>query len=155
LLTAFKHFLNKQWDHARAQKRGGGQTVLSLDFERANSSLQFEPSENLTPEACYERQWALTLLANILDQLQQEMDDGGKGAQFGVLKDFLVAEGEPQRYATVAAQLGISEAAARKAASRLRQRYRELLRGAILQTVSGPEEVEDELHNLFHALSLR
>ena len=32
LLTAFKHFLSKQWEKAKAQKRGGGRTPISLDF---------------------------------------------------------------------------------------------------------------------------
>ena len=35
LLTAFKHFLSKQWKKAKAQKRGGGRSPISLDFESA------------------------------------------------------------------------------------------------------------------------
>src|SRR4026207_509679 len=32
LLTAFKHFLAKEWDKARAQKRGGGLRRRTLGF---------------------------------------------------------------------------------------------------------------------------
>jgi RNA polymerase sigma-70 factor (ECF subfamily) len=49
----------------------------------------------------------------------------------------------------VAAELGVNEAAARMAASRLRGRYRELLRDEIVQTVSTPEEIDDEVRHLF------
>ena len=38
------------------------------------------------------------------------------------------------------------------AASRLRHRYRELLRFEIARTVAGPDEVEDGIAHLFHAL---
>ena len=31
LLTAFKNFVSKQWNKARAQKRGGGRKIVSLD----------------------------------------------------------------------------------------------------------------------------
>jgi RNA polymerase sigma-70 factor (ECF subfamily) len=47
----------------------------------------------------------------------------------------------------------MSEGAVRVAAHRLRQRYRELLRNEIAQTVATPAEVEDELRHLFAALS--
>ena len=47
----------------------------------------------------------------------------------------------------------MSEGAVKVAAHRLRQRYRELLREEIANTVAGPEEVEEELRHLFAALS--
>ena len=34
----------------------------------------------------------------------------------------------------------------------MRQRYRELLRAEIAETVTGPEEVEDEIRKLFATL---
>jgi hypothetical protein len=46
----------------------------------------------------------------------------------------------------------MTEAAARKAASRMRQRYGELLREEIAQTVTGTDDIEDEIHSLFQAL---
>jgi len=47
----------------------------------------------------------------------------------------------------------LSEGAARVAVHRLRQRYGELLRREIAQTVDGPEEAEEELRYLLAALS--
>jgi len=44
------------------------------------------------------------------------------------------------------------EAALKMAVSRMRQRYGELLRAEIAKTVSGPEQVEEELRALFTAL---
>jgi RNA polymerase sigma-70 factor (ECF subfamily) len=55
-------------------------------------------------------------------------------------------------YATTAARLGMSEGAVKVAAYRLRQRYRELLREEIAQTVANPEEIEEEIRYLFTCL---
>jgi RNA polymerase sigma-70 factor (ECF subfamily) len=52
----------------------------------------------------------------------------------------------------VAAQLGLSEAALKSAIYRLRQRYGELIRAEIANTVASPAEVEDELRHLFAVL---
>jgi RNA polymerase sigma-70 factor (ECF subfamily) len=43
----------------------------------------------------------------------------------------------------------MSEAAVKKAARRLRARYRELLRERIAATVGGTDQVEDEIRALF------
>ena len=57
LLTAFKRFLSKQHEHATAQKRGGGKTVLSLDFVSGEQRYKLEPSHDWTPEKIYQRRW--------------------------------------------------------------------------------------------------
>lgn len=49
LLASLKHFMANERERANTQKRGGGQTVLSLDFESAEKRLQFEPSKSLIP----------------------------------------------------------------------------------------------------------
>jgi len=151
LLTACQHFLSKHWARAKAQKRGGGRQPLSLDF--ATTDRRLEPlSAARTPEQEYERQWALALLAEVLDLLGREYTQAGKGSLLAALKPFLLGEHAGLTYAAVAEKLGMTEAATKMAASRLRRRYRELLRQEIAQTVAGPEEVDDELRHLFTAL---
>ena len=154
LLTAFKHFLSRQWEKARAQKRGGGRAPLSLDFGAADSSLRIDAAGGLTPEQFYDQQWAITLLRRIVERLEAESGENGKGAVFTELKGFLVGDHGGTTYAEAAERVGLSEAAVKKAVSRMRQRYRELLREEIAETVAGPEEVEDEIRKLFAALAL-
>ncbi|MHB8861245.1 MAG: RNA polymerase sigma factor [Pirellulaceae bacterium] len=149
LLTAFKHFLSKQWGKARAQKRGGGRTPLSIDFDRADARYGIEPSAGLTPEQLYDRQWAVTLLEQVMAQLAEEYADRGKGELFQRIKDFAIGDHAGARYAHAAASLGMSEAAAKMAAHRLRQRYRQLLREQIAQTVATPQDVDAEIRELF------
>ena len=55
LLASMKHFLSKERDRARAQKRGGGRACLSLDFEDAENRYRLEPADTMTPERLFER----------------------------------------------------------------------------------------------------
>jgi DNA-directed RNA polymerase specialized sigma24 family protein len=149
LLTAFKHFLARQWEKARAKKRGGGRKLLSLDFQSADSRLCIQPAAGLTAEQFYDQQWAITLLQKILDRLESELVQNGKARQFAELKGFLIGDHAGTNYAQVAVRLQMTETAAKKAASRMRRRYRELLAEEIAHTVSSPDEINDEIRNLF------
>jgi RNA polymerase sigma-70 factor (ECF subfamily) len=154
LLTAFKHFLSKQWEKARAKKRGGGRAAFPLDFDSADSRYSIEPSSGLTAEQLYDQQWAVTLLGQIMQRLESEFDRDGKAEQFEELKGFIIGDHAGTTYADVAERLNMTVAAAKMAGSRMRQRYRELLREEIAQTVAGPDEIDDEIRNLFAILEL-
>jgi|GEM_PF-188426 len=152
LLTAFNHFLSKERDKARAQKRGGQRQFLSFDFQSGERQYCFEPADHATPETIFERRWALTVLEQALAQLRKELESAGKETMFERLKETLTGDGISRPYALLAGELGISEAAVKVAVHRLRRRYQELLRAEIAQTVSSPEEVDEELRNLFAAV---
>ena len=154
LLTTFKHFLSKQWDKAKAQKRGGGRAPIPLDFESADSRFSMEPAAGLTVEQIYDRQWAITLLGQIMERLAGEFKRAGKAKQFEELKGFIIKDHAGTTHAQAATRLNMTAAAAKMSASRMRRRYRELLREEIAQTVAGPDEVDDEIRNLFATLEL-
>ncbi len=152
LLASLKHFLSKQRDRARAQKRGGGRAPLSLDFASAESRYHLEPAGELTAERLYDRRWALTVLEQVLGQLRNESAAAGKLPLFDRLKQYLTARADSRPYAQVADELAMTEGAVKVAVHRLRRRYRELLKQEIAQTVTGPEELDDELRHLFAAV---
>ena len=152
LLTALKHFLINEWTKARTQKRGGEEPVLSLDFDSAETKFEMQPAEPTTPESVFNRQWALTLLANVQAALQREMEDKGNGELNAALKPHLVGDADAGTYSEIAERLGMTEAGVKMAMSRLRKRYRGLLREEIAQTVSTEDEIDDEIRELFHAL---
>ncbi len=153
LLGAFKHFLANEWDKASAQKRGGGQIPIPIDPAVSETTYDYEPADNITADKIYERRWALTLLAQVLKRLREEYVRDGREKLFEELKPTLTEASRTVRYAEMAARLGTSEGAVKVAVHRLRQRYREVLRAEIAETVAGPGEVEDELKNLFAALA--
>jgi len=154
LLAALEHFLAKEWRRANAQKRGGKFNFVSINHDSAEQPYLQVPASNLSPEQFYEQQWATTLLNQTLGRLRDEFIASGKGAMFEDLKIFLTGEKQATSYAELAVKLGTTEAALKMAVSRMRQRYGELLRAEIANTVSCPEEIDGELRALFGALSL-
>jgi RNA polymerase sigma-70 factor (ECF subfamily) len=152
LLAACKHFLAKERDRACALKRGGGRPPLPLDFQAGETRYCLEPAHDWTADRIFERRWTLTLLDQVLSQLQDEYVQAGKGRVFDRLKGYLTGEKGGPPYAQVAAELDLTEGAVKVAVHRLRQRYRELLRAAIGHTVADSADIEDELHQLFLAV---
>ncbi len=153
LLSCLQHFLADQWEKAHAAKRGGTAPALPLDWTGAESRYQLEGRTGASPESLYERRWAIELLEHTLDQLRAENAQAGKQAVFDQLQGCLLGERTTETYAQLGARLGLSEAAVKVIVHRQRQRYRELLREQIAQTVTGPEEIEEEMHYLFEVVS--
>ncbi|MCE9525784.1 MAG: sigma-70 family RNA polymerase sigma factor [Planctomycetales bacterium] len=152
LLASLDNFLANEWDRANAKKRRGGCEVLSLDLGAGESRLNLEPTHNLTPQRLYEREWTLTLLGLAMDGLRADCESTGKLRQFELLQGALSGAREKLNYASIAAELQMTEEAVRQAAHRLRKRYRELLRAEVAQTVSDPGEVDEEIRSLLATL---
>ena len=149
LLGAFQHFLAGQWDRARAQKRGGGQPVLSWDELQAEERFALEPASDETPERNFDQRWALSLMEAALARLRAEHADTGKLPQFERLELFLSTEGNRAEYDRAAQDLNLTPGAVPVSVHRLRQRYAEIVRSEVAQTVATPADLEAELHHLF------
>ncbi len=152
LLASMTNFLANERDRARAQKRGGDGVTLSLDFEAGEERYHREPSHGLTPEALFEKHWALAVLDGVLGRLRQEHARKGQGAQFERLRIYLTGDQERGVCHQLANELNLSESAVRTAVHRLRRRYAELLQEEIAATVTDPDEVEGEIRFLLAAL---
>src|SRR5438093_361029 len=82
-----KHFLASEWHRARAFKRGGGAALVSLDGVEAEDRYKLEPSDVASPEAIYDRRWALTVLDQVLMRLEVEQRTAGHAERFEGVKD--------------------------------------------------------------------
>ena len=153
LLSAMNHFLVNEWRKARAQKRGGRSQTISLDLAAAEERFDLEPADNSSPDRIYEKQWALTLLGEVLNRLEAEYQREGKGGIFAALKQTLMGSRESQPYSELAAKLDMNENAIKVAVHRLRRRYRELIRDQIAGTLASAKEIEEEMRHLFSALA--
>ena len=150
LLASLKNFLANEWDKGQAWKRGGREKVVSLDEETAESRYRREPDHDMSPERIFERRWALEVLERVLERLRGEFSDL-KGNLFEQLKETLTGDAS-SRYSEIANRLGMTEGAVKVAAHRFRQRYRELARIEVAQTLGPDENVDDELRYLLNAL---
>jgi len=151
LLTSLSNFIANQWRAESAQKRGGGQTILSIDYEQADNRYAGQPSDDLTAEKIFERNWALSILEQTLSAVGQQYEQSGKRELFDALKGYLTGY-DNVPYAELAETTGMRENAIKVAVHRLRQRYGQQLRLQIAKTVRDPADVDQELHSLFQAL---
>jgi RNA polymerase sigma factor (sigma-70 family) len=152
LLGSLKHFLANEWHRERAQKRGGGVPVFSLDSVEGIERDALEPAHNETPDRLYEKRWAETLLARVHSRLRRECEAAGQVTRFDKLRVYLLGGGDAIPYSDTAKELGLSESAVKSAIHKLRQRYGEMVRHEIAQTVATEAEVDDEIRCLLAAL---
>ena len=153
LLAALKHFLINEWKKSQRVKRGGGEKNLSLDCQTADTKFQVAATSEPSPDKAFDREWALALLAKVIERLQNECAADGKARLFEQLKVFLTAGNAETAQRETAKALGLEEGAVRVAIHRLRKRYRVLLREEITQTLADPAQVDEEMRALFGAFS--
>jgi RNA polymerase sigma-70 factor (ECF subfamily) len=154
LLGTLKHFIAHAREHDHAQKRGGGSVPVQLD-EKAISEAETYASRcnHWSADGVFEREWAASLARQALDRLAQEHELGGKGALFEALKSRLTAgESAAIPYEELANRLGRSAAHLRVDVTRLRARYRAILREEVSGTVVDPQDVDEELRYLRQAM---
>ena len=151
LLASFKNMMAKERRAANRQKRGGGAVVFSLDAWNPEDRYAVEPAHALTPDRLFEREWAEALLARTLERLKAQYAD--RALPFQELKVFLVGGRGAAPFAQVAARLGVGEGALKLVVYRMRQRYAQIFREEVAQTVEDAAEVEDEIRHVFAVLA--
>ena len=157
LRTALQRFLHDEGDKRHARKRGGDLRFVSWDDWMAEApshlSIPEHESDNWSPERIFDVRWAATVVERALRRLGDECERHGRRRVFDVLSSCLTADRQDVSYATFARILGLRETAVKNLVHRLRERYRDLLREEVAETVGGENEIEDELRYLCAALS--
>ncbi len=151
LLAALNNFVLNHWRAEKAIKRGGGQKVLSIDYEKADHRYVEHPADELTAEKIFERNWALSILEQSMERVGNQYEQSGKRELFEKLRVFLAGE-DQVAYAELSVSTGMKEGALKVAVHRLRQRFGQQLRLQIAKTVEDPADVDEELNSLFAAL---
>lgn len=153
LLGAVKHFVAHRREAESRQKRGGGVVPLSLDGASSEFYGWPVPSDaGLSPEAAFDRQWAVTVLARAMAVLAEECAQQGKTALFDRLRPWLLGEADYGDQAAVAKELGLSAATLKVTVHRLKQRFRQCVKAEIAGTLKDPNAIEEEMRSLLLAL---
>ena len=123
--------------------------MVSIDVDEAEGRFAAEPeSTEASPDQAFERSWSTNLLNQVLNELEKEWTEKGKGKVFAALKDHLAWNAADAPLSEAAAALSLSEGAVRVTIHRMRKRYRALLEQHIAHTVSSDEEIEGEIDHL-------
>ena len=152
LLTAFRNFMSKQWEKARAQKRGGERAPIPLDFDSADSRFSLEPVSSLTAEQFYDRQWAVALLGRTMERTARVPVRADKEGQYHELKGFIIGEHPGTSYHDVAARLNTGRRRQDGCFAYAADDTANCFATRLWQTASTPQEIDDEIRNLFAAL---
>lgn len=153
LLRSLENFLRNQHRDQQALKRGGGRERVSFEVIQAEERYAEEPSEQLSPAAIFERQWACTLLERVLERLRVEFTTSGRLELFQQLEPHLWGDGASTAHGVIAQSLGMTVVAVRVTLHRLRQRFHDLLLTEIAETVDDPRDADDELRHLRQVLA--
>ncbi len=153
LLSSFKNYMANEWDRTQAQKRGGGQWFVSLDFTDAEGQIRIEPADEATPETIFAQRWARTLLDRVLDQLREEVVGVGGEERFDRMKCCLTGSEPSVPYRQLAADLDMSESAVKVAVHRMRQRFARLVRQEVEHTVDNEDALADKIRYLIETLA--
>ena len=157
LLKSLQNFLIDAHSKAHTRKRGGDFQFASWDqwMAEAPSRLTIATTslESWPPERIFDVRWAATVAEQALRRLQEECESRGRRRVFDALSDALTAEREDVSYETLGRELGAGTPEIKRLLYRLRQRYRQLLREEVAETVARPEDVDDELRYLVAALA--
>ena len=153
LLTCLNNYLHDEHDKKSAKKRGGDRQILSLDWEDAETKFKLDPPDDRTPEHYFEKKWALEILKRALARLREDYEESGRGELFRQLKPYLTGNSEPGQLGDIAAALQMKENALRAAVSRLRKRYRDMLKREICDTVANADDADDEYQHVCQVLT--
>ena len=148
LLRSFRNFMTDEWKRENAAKRGGGQTIVSIDAELAEKRYKNEPYTSDTPETLFERQWALTLMDRVFERVRQDYEALGKLEIFDAFKGVFGKSKDSVPYADIGDRLGMNESTARVTAFRLRNHMRDVLHSEIERTLEASVDVSEELRHL-------
>jgi DNA-directed RNA polymerase specialized sigma24 family protein len=152
LLAGVKHFMVQDWRRRTAEKRGGGAQALPLEAAEAEYRYAQEPSDLASPDALFDRRWALDTMEEALRQVEEEYREAGKAELHAALQPFISAKAKADDFQALTTHFHMTEGSLHVAVHRLRQRFRKCLEKLVAETVSSPEEAGDELRHLLTLL---
>ena len=151
LLGAVKHFLSHHREAERRLKRGGAAEHISLQDTDARDARSVPDDSVLSPEAVFDRQWALTVVARSLEALRQECLSEGRAAFFEQVKPWLTGDAAHGDQTALAASSGMNANALKVAVHRLKRRFRHLLKAEVAGTLDDRALIQAEMQALFSA----
>ncbi len=157
LLASLKHYLADVWDRERALKRGGNHEFVLLDDEIQEAETRWAHNSLgmiMEEDREYEQQWATALVGRAFQRLSADYQTESKRQLFAALKPFLCGGSGLPSQEKIAADLQMPIETLRSHLSRIRARYRELLRDEVTRTVSEVDDIDAELRHLCETLTL-
>ena len=148
LLGALKLCLADEQARRQTLKRGGRIQFISTDELEAEELHHLRAHHEAAPDEILDARWAGVVLERALDNVRAECAAEDKADLFEALSPFLVGTKPHVSYQEVADRMNLGLGAVKTLIYRLRRQFATAVRREIMQTVSAPHEVDDELRRL-------
>lgn len=148
LLSVLKHHLADWKKSENCWKRGGRAHRVPLEFAGAEGLA----SRAESPEQVFDRHWADALMARAAARLWHETQASAKPELFSELTPFLCEEPQPGSYAAIGNRFGMKAGTIAMAVHRLRDRFGELIRAEVADTLADAGDIQEEMAALRAAL---
>jgi DNA-directed RNA polymerase specialized sigma24 family protein len=153
LIACCRHYLVDQHRRQGAVKRGVSARRVSIDFAEAERRYRREPADGGDPDRLFVRNWAFALIEQAEQSVRAEYVLADRGTLFDRLRPALVGDPNSERYRVIGREFGLTPNAVKMVAQQMRERYAAELRRCIAQTVARPEDLEEEIRELFVAVA--
>ena len=133
-------------------KRGGGVTMVPLDFESAEGEItQHEPAVNADVDDLFYREWVRALLERSVADLRRHAEEAGRPAMFEVFARYDLVEDPEARpkYTDIARALNLTPATVTNHLAAMRKQFRAIVLERLRELTSSDEEWEAEAVRLF------
>ena len=146
ILILFKRYIINEFQKSLAEKRGG--KLTQIDFQETEEWLK---SADLTPEESFNKSWALTMIEQVMREIEQRFISQGDQQRFEVMRPHL-DDSTSKTYKQSAAELGLNENSFKVAIHRLKKEFGKLLRLRIQATLDNDSDIDEELSFLINSM---
>ena len=143
LLVSLRRWMKDERNRVVNMKRAA---EISLQPWHEMEVSDVVPPSAASPEEAFDRSWAEAMVTRAMTELEHRWQK--RPELFAALRLTVESPGDVEKYACIAARLGMSEGAVGKAAHDLRQQFAQQIRLEVRDTVAREEDVEDELRYL-------
>ena len=135
----------------RRLKRGGGVTLVPLDFETAEGEMAtHEPAAAADVDELFYREWVRALLERSVADLKRAAHDAGRPVMFEVFARYDLLDDRDARptYTEIARDLGLTAATVTNHLAAIRRQFRAIVLERLRELTSSEEEFEAEAARL-------
>lgn len=142
----------------RRLKRGGGVTMVPLDFETAEGEMgTHAPAVDADVDELFYREWMRALLERSVAELKRWSEESGRAMMFTVFERYDLLDDQESRptYAGLARELGLTAATVTNYLAAMRKQFRIIVLDRLRELTSSDEEWEAEAAKLLGGPSTR
>ena len=130
-------------------KRGGGVSIVPLDFESAEGELRMhEPTVPADVDELFYQEWMRVLFQRAVEDLRSASEISDRTMMFRVFERYDLAEDPRPTYQALAAELGLTAATVTNHLAAMRRQFRRYVLERLRELTTTEEEFEAEAARL-------